>query len=33
MVESNKKENICYNFPYEKENKTDNPRFPPTKAL
>jgi len=32
-LKSNKKENICYNLPYEKETKTDNPRFPPTKSL
>jgi len=33
IVKFYKKENICYNFPYEKENKTNNSRFSLTKAF
>jgi len=33
IVKINKKEKICYNLPYEKENKANNKRFSPTKAI
>jgi len=32
-LQLNKKEKIRYNFPYEKENKANNQRFSPTKAI